>query len=135
MVHQYKLNGFNIVLDTCSGSIHAVDEVAYDIIAMYKSKSAEEGIDNALEIVNSHDFSVPEYLRLTPVGLEENEKYDYSRLDVIEKIQYLPSLIKSMKFYSPNYKSGPYELSLIKNYERLSKIERTNNLKELYKKK
>ena len=42
MVHQYKLNGFNIVLDSCSGSIHAVDEVAYDIIAMYKSKSAEE---------------------------------------------------------------------------------------------
>jgi hypothetical protein len=40
-----------------------------------------------------------------------------------------------MKFYEPNYKSGPYELSLIKNYERLSKIERTSNLKELYKKK
>ena len=56
-------------------------------------------------------------------------------MDVIEKIQYLPSLIKSMKFYEPNYKSGPYELSLIKNYERLSKIERTSNLKELYKKK
>ena len=27
MVHQYKLNGYNIVLDTCSGSIHSVDEV------------------------------------------------------------------------------------------------------------
>ena len=39
-----------------------------------------------------------------------------------------------MKFYEPNYNSGPYELSLIKNYERLSKINRTSNLKELYQK-
>ena len=26
MLHQYKLGGYNIVLDTCSGSVHAVDE-------------------------------------------------------------------------------------------------------------
>ena len=32
MVHQYKLDGYNIVLDTCSGGIHVVDEVAYDMI-------------------------------------------------------------------------------------------------------
>ena len=37
MIHQYKLNGYNIVLDTASGSVHTVDEVAYDIIEMYKS--------------------------------------------------------------------------------------------------
>ena len=42
MVHQYKLNGFNIVLDTCSGSVHTVDDVAYDIIAMYKTATREE---------------------------------------------------------------------------------------------
>ncbi len=42
MVHQYKLNGYNIILDSCSGSIHSVDEVAYDIIAMYKEKSPED---------------------------------------------------------------------------------------------
>ena len=42
MVHQYKLNGYNIVLDTASGSVHAVDEVAYDIIEMYKSSTADE---------------------------------------------------------------------------------------------
>jgi len=41
MVHQYQLNGYNIVLDTCSGAIHVVDEVAYDIIAMIKDKSAD----------------------------------------------------------------------------------------------
>ena len=42
MVHQYQLNGFNIVLDSCSGAIHVVDEVAYDIIAMIKEKNADE---------------------------------------------------------------------------------------------
>ncbi len=41
MVHQYKLNGYNIVLDTCSGSVHAVDEVAYDVIELYKTHSEE----------------------------------------------------------------------------------------------
>ena len=42
MVHQYKLGGYNIVLDIASGSVHAVDEVAYDIIKEYKEKSREE---------------------------------------------------------------------------------------------
>ena len=41
MVHQYQLNGCNIVLDSCSGSIHVVDEVAYDIIALFESSKSE----------------------------------------------------------------------------------------------
>ena len=41
MVHQYKLNGCNIVLDTCSGAVHVVDDVAYDMIALYKEQSEE----------------------------------------------------------------------------------------------
>ena len=40
MVHQYQLNGYNIVLDTCSGSVHVVDDVAYDVIAMYADHTA-----------------------------------------------------------------------------------------------
>ena len=42
MIHQYKLGNYNIVLDVCSGSVHAVDEVAYDIIAMFETNSREE---------------------------------------------------------------------------------------------
>ncbi|MBQ9938184.1 MAG: 4Fe-4S cluster-binding domain-containing protein, partial [Oscillospiraceae bacterium] len=41
MVHQYKLGGYNIVLDICSGSVHAVDEVAYDIIEMFESSDRD----------------------------------------------------------------------------------------------
>ena len=36
MVHCYKLGGLNIVLDIFSGSVHAVDEVAYDMIEAYE---------------------------------------------------------------------------------------------------
>ena len=42
MVHQYKLGGLNIVLDICSGSVHVVDEVAYDIITDFERRSREE---------------------------------------------------------------------------------------------
>ena len=42
MIHQYKLGDYNIVLDVCSGSVHAVDEVAYDIIAMFEQAGREE---------------------------------------------------------------------------------------------
>ncbi|MBQ2277797.1 MAG: thioether cross-link-forming SCIFF peptide maturase [Clostridia bacterium] len=42
MIHQYQLNGYNIVLDVYSGSVHVVDEVAYDIIAMYEAHTADE---------------------------------------------------------------------------------------------
>ncbi len=42
MIHQYKLNGYNIVLDVASGSVHTVDDVAYDLIAAYKDFSRDE---------------------------------------------------------------------------------------------
>ena len=49
MIHQYKLNGYNVVLDVCSGSIHVVDEVAYDIISMYENKQRDEIISAITE--------------------------------------------------------------------------------------
>ncbi len=41
MIHQYKLLGYNIVLDICSGSIHVVDDVAYDIISLFEGNDKE----------------------------------------------------------------------------------------------
>ncbi len=45
MIHQYKLGGYNIVLDSCSGSVHAVDEIAYDIIEKFENTDKEVLID------------------------------------------------------------------------------------------
>lgn len=44
MVHQYKNNGYNIVLDVNSGSVHVVDDMVYDMIPYYKEKGPEETI-------------------------------------------------------------------------------------------
>ena len=49
MIHQYKLGGYNIVLDICSGAVHAVDELAYDVIALFEEKSREEIVSLLLE--------------------------------------------------------------------------------------
>ena len=38
MIHQYQMDGLNIVLDVCSGGVHLVDEVAYDMIALYEQE-------------------------------------------------------------------------------------------------
>jgi uncharacterized protein len=42
MIHQYKLNGYDIVIDPNSGSIHTVDDLAYDIIELYGTKTKAE---------------------------------------------------------------------------------------------
>ena len=49
MVHAYQLNGYSIVLDTCSGAVHVVDEVAYDVIALFPDHGEEEIVAAMLE--------------------------------------------------------------------------------------
>ena len=42
MIHRYHLDDWYIVIDTCSGSVHVVDEIAYEIIGCYEEKTREE---------------------------------------------------------------------------------------------
>ena len=42
MIHQYIFGDYHIVLDICSGAVHVVDEVAYDIIALYENSPREQ---------------------------------------------------------------------------------------------
>jgi len=42
MIHRYVLDGCHIVLDVYSGSVHVVDEFAYEMIGLYESHSREE---------------------------------------------------------------------------------------------
>jgi len=58
MIHQYKLGGYNIVLDVCSGSVHVVDEVAYDIIEIFEKYDRERVISLIAEkYKNNADIS------------------------------------------------------------------------------
>ena len=97
MVHQYKLNGYNIVLDTASGSVHTVDEVAYDIIEMYKTHTEEEIITTILE--------------------RYGDLPDVTREDILLCLDDIRSLEEVGKLYSED----KYE-SLAYNYKNNSKV-------------
>ena len=61
MIHQFKLNGYNIVLDAFSGSIHVVDEVGYDIIGLYEDHTPDEIVAAILEkYAGRDDVTEPE---------------------------------------------------------------------------
>ena len=54
MIHRYKLGGLCIVLDVYSGSVHVVDEVAYDIIGMFEASSREEIVRAIMDKYPNH---------------------------------------------------------------------------------
>ena len=74
MIHQYKLNGYNIVLDVHSGSIHVVDDIAYDIIAMYESHDADAIVDEMMKKYGHLEDVNEEELRLCLADIEELKK-------------------------------------------------------------
>ena len=45
MIHCYQLGGYNIVLDVCSGAVHAVDELAYDRTGQFEQGAEAELLD------------------------------------------------------------------------------------------
>lgn len=49
MIHQYKMNGYNIVIDGNSGSIHTVDDLAYDVIGLFETKTMDEIVSEMRE--------------------------------------------------------------------------------------
>ena len=62
MIHQYKLNGYNIVLDVCSGSVHVVDDVAYDIIAEFENKEKNLIVDEMLKKYSTEEITKEDVL-------------------------------------------------------------------------
>ena len=49
MIHQYKSNGYNMVLDVNSGSVHVVDDVTYDVLSLMDQGKQEEDILQTLK--------------------------------------------------------------------------------------
>lgn len=49
MIHSFKQNGYNIVLDCSSGAVHCVDDVAFDVINMYETHSENEIVKNIVD--------------------------------------------------------------------------------------
>ncbi len=42
MVHRFKNNGYNIILDVGSGAIHVADDIMYDMVAVFEGRTREE---------------------------------------------------------------------------------------------
>ena len=82
MVHQYQLNGCNLVLDTCSGAIHMVDEVAWDVIALYPDHTPEEIVQILLE--------------------KYRERPDVTEAELYECIDDVETLKQSGKLFTPD---------------------------------
>lgn len=59
MIHQYKNNGYHIVLDVNSGSVHVTDEIVYDAIAAlkedasFKNKIEEQHVRNITQCLQT----------------------------------------------------------------------------------
>ena len=111
-------------------AIIPLGDIVIDLTLSPKSKSGVNAIVKALEEVKNHPLPVPPYLRLTPVNMKDDDKYDYGRPDIWAKIQYLPDGVKNLPFYVPN-ESSPYENTLKNNLDALNKIKRTKDLKSL----
>ena len=98
MIHQYKLNGYNIVLDVNSGSVHLVDEAAYDIIALYGKKNADEIAKEITEkysdITTDEVYEVLDDIRsLKEQGkLFTEDKY----LPLAKELQNRPTVLKAL---------------------------------------
>ncbi len=104
-----------------------------DLALSPKSKAACNAIHQAMEAAKQ-PLDVLDYLKLTPVQVQEEDKYPYDRPDLWEKMQYLPELIKNMQFYVPSNHSA-YERALNENYLRLKKQKRSRDLRSLKKTK
>lgn len=85
MIHQYKLNGVNIVLDTYSGSVHVVDDLSYDIIENYENKEKEE---------------------ITNKMLEKYKNEGITKKDIDETFSEIENLIKQGKLFSKDIFEG-----------------------------
>ncbi len=82
MIHQYKQGGYNIVLDVCSGAIHVVDEVAFDIIAMFEDNSKEDV--------------------LKAIGEKYADREDITESDIAECYAQVQGLKDSGKLFAPD---------------------------------
>lgn len=99
MVHQYKNNGYNIVLDVNSGSVHVVDEVVYDVIPVVSralSENADAGEAVKAELSGTYPEAdlaeaVEEVLELKEAGMlftediYENYIIDFKKRQTVVK--------------------------------------------------
>ena len=69
MIHQYKMNGYNIVVDVFSASVHVTDDLAYDAIHLLDTGMGEDEAEAALK--KQHPEASDEDIRDTFLDIQE----------------------------------------------------------------
>lgn len=96
MIHQYKNNGYDIVLDVNSGAIHVVDDPTYDMISEYEGKPRETVVSDIVEkypsetkedIEEAYDeiTALKDQKALFTVDPYENRVIDYTKRPTVVK--------------------------------------------------
>ncbi len=116
MVHQYKNNGYNIVLDVNSGMIHVVDELAYDIIAMFEKQEPEVILQEMMK-----KYSVPENLAMITEEEEEGAALSGSEAALRELIQGAIEDVAQLKQEGALFTKDIYE-EYIKDFKQRSTV-------------
>lgn len=81
MIHQYKNNGYNIVLDVNSGSVHIVDDVVYDTLAQM-----DESDEHRYEEESFRRISEDIMEKYKAEGIDENDMREiFADLQELEK--------------------------------------------------
>ena len=110
-----------------------------DLALSPKSKAACTAMQKAMAINNDFPLDVLDYLKYTPVNVSEEEKYPYDQPEVWPHLQYLPDIIKNMKFFIINPQTeSSYEKFLNEQYKKYLSTFRSKDIKkmkQLYKKK
>ena len=107
-----------------------------DLALSPKSKVACQGMYSAMSSNEEMPLDVLDYLRYTPVNVQEEDKYPYDRPDLWQYMQYLPELIKNVEFFEMNKEpSSSYEKFLYDQYNKFKSNIRSSNLRGLKSKK
>ena len=95
MVHQFKNNGYNILLDVSSGAIHVVDDVVYDVVMLWESLNQEEIFDKLKGRYDGEELSeaIEEVAALVKGGeLFTKERYEGYVCDFKKR----PTVVKAL---------------------------------------
>ena len=95
MIHQYKNNGFNIVLDVNSGSIHVVDEIVFDMIALIDGDKLDSSFR---KVINEDDIRASSYDEVR--DFLDPLKLKYSEDEIREAYDEIADLIKEDMLFS-----------------------------------
>ncbi len=96
MIHQYRSNGYNIVMDINSGAVHIVDDVVYDVLPLLEEKKREEDILAVLSGKYSEEAvweALSECRELEEAGvLFTEDVYE----NAIENFSHRPTVVKAL---------------------------------------